>query len=747
MASVASEAATGSLQGDARATARHAHDTVSAAWLCVIPCTGLVIVVILLLGPPLGRLMTPRPEQFTFLLGEQKSVEPEPTEHARYLLALGAPLLGALAVVLTPRWLPRIPARLVAAGELATQALLAGLVVAAIVAQRRLAFGASYIGGEAQPFHFPYFTLTTLIVAALLAVLAVLTMHRSSINRRASALLRESRGARWGAAAIALVATVVWVLPAVNSDWSIAMAPDDLLYHLAFPFDETFAVLNGRTPLVNFTAQYSSLWPYVIALSMAIFGRTLLAFTLTVCAIGTLAMLTVFSIFRRAAGSSLAALLLYLPFLASSLFLLAESFGARSTVGTYFGTFPLRYAGPWFVAWLTARLLSRHDRATSRETWLLFTAAGLALLNNGDFGVAATGASVAAVVWTSERRDLAMLLRLGGLVAAGVATAFALVSLVTLARTGTLPQPDRLVDYAQLYALSGYALDPIPGVLGIHLLIYVTYVASIIVATVHAVRRAPNRVLTGMLAWSGIFGLGAGAYYVGRSHPAALTQQFSAWAFALALLTVAAAGALAAMPLRRVAIGASVVLFGFGVMTCSLAQVPAPWSQLQRLDAPFVTLEEWRSPNMFVPPGDPPTRRFVASVADGPGRFVYEQGAPVAILLTLGHRIAEAYGVRNVSPYTGIESLQTVQRVEAALDALRDAGGNTVILPAVLDASIFPVLERRGFEVLTTHGLRHYVAGRTTPYLQPWPIVGGVMRWVDTRHLHPRALLRGLSDG
>ena len=112
----------------------------------------------------------------------------------------------------------------------------------------------------------------------------------------------------------------------------------------------------------------------------------------------------------------------------------------------------------------------------------------------------------------------------------------------------------------------------------------------------------------------------------------------------------------------------------------------------------------------------------------------------MAILLTTGHRVADAYGVVNVSPYTGVESVVTVERVEAVLDALRDAGGNTVILPIKLDTSIFPLLVRRGFEPLTTEGLRPWVARRTAFADRAWPGDTAVMKWVDTRHLHPRAL-------
>jgi hypothetical protein len=284
---------------------------------------------------------------------------------------------------------------------------------------------------------------------------------------------------------------------------------------------------------------------------------------------------------------------------------------------------------------------------------------------------------------------------------------------------------------------------PIPGLLGLHLLIYLTYVGAIIAATVRMRRRAPNRVLTGMLAWAGVFGLGAGFYFVGRSHPATLVHEFSAWALTLVLLTILAVRELSARRLRRTAVGALIVLFGFGLAACSLAQAPTPWDQVARLQAPFAPEEEQPDPEPLVPPEDPATRRFVASLADGRSRFVVRHGAPVAILLTTGHRIADAYGVVNVSPYTGTESIQTVQRMEATLDALRDAGGNTVILSNLVNPSMLPLLTRRGFELVTAQGLRSLRAPpevRIDALQRYWPGNMTIMKWVDTRHLYPRAL-------
>ena len=55
-------------------------------------------------------------------------------------------------------------------------------------------------------------------------------------------------------------------------------------------------------------------------------------------------------------------------------------------------------------------------------------------------------------------------------------------------------------------------------------------------AAVRAARRAPDRTLTGMLAYAGLFGFATGGYFVGRSVPWQLWGLFPAWGFALSLL-------------------------------------------------------------------------------------------------------------------------------------------------------------------------------------------------------------------
>lgn len=724
-------------ESEPRAPASTYDERTAAAWLCAIPCTLLVGLAAWLLGPPIGHLMAPPASGYTFTPEFAKVVHPEPTEHARYLIALTLPVAISLATFASPRWLRRLPAQLVDQGVLSVQALLAALVVACYVAQTRIRFGPVYTQDHGV-LQMSYFTARTLLAGSAIAGAALATIWLERPRTVALALLRDSRTKRAAALSLAVLATALWILHAVETDRTLANAPMDMRFNFAFTLDETFALLNGLTPLVDFTAQYGSLWPFVVALPMLALGKTVLVFSIAMCTISALALLSIYGVLRRVARSAAGALLLYLPFLATSLFSVLGEPTNHSTVGTYYAIFPLRYAGPYFLALLTARLIARGVRPLA--VYALFLAGGLTILNNLEFGVPALGASVAAIAWTSAGAPRSRLRQLALVAGGGLVTALALVSLLTLVRAGSLPQLGRLTDFARLFGVAGFASMPVASLLGLHLAIYLTHVGAIVAGTVRALRREADRTLTGMLVWAGVFGLGSGSYWIGRSHPLPLKFLFSAWALTLALLTIVVVRDLAQR--RRISIAAALVLLGFGVAACSLAQTPTPWKEAARFDSAYIPTEESdNGPRPLAPSTNPATRRFVATIADGPGRFVYERGAPIAIMLRTGHRVADAYGVRNVSPYTGIDSTPTVERVEVVLDALERAGGNTLILPNPLDPGIFPALERRGFRLVTHRGLDRYDAKvpHSDAVMPLWPY-GYVLKWVDTRHLHPQAL-------
>jgi hypothetical protein len=687
-----------------------------AAWLAVLPCALAVLGAIILLATPLSGLLYPSAPPIVLLPEDPETLRPEPLEGTRYLMALALPLLLALATVA----LARLPRR-----RLDDRARSIAVVIAQVVA---LAFVAVCFAAQHEArWVIPYFSLATLAFAALFAAAVVLVLPRVQPRLRE---LRLGRSRAWavGLGAAALAATVLWILPGVDSEESITWA---VMHHdLAFHVDETFAVLNGLTPLADFNAQYASLFPYVIAISLLAFGKTVLVFTIVVCALSVLALVAIYGVLRRAARSSLVALALFVPLLATTLFNPEGAWYARFTPGTYFPMFPFRYGGPYLLAWLLARHLERlgHSRA-----WPLFVASGLVILNNFEFGMAAFGATLAALLTTSVVYRRAQLLRLAGAVAAGLAVALAAVSVLTLLRAGSLPDLVTMSRFSRLYAVAGYSVAPLPGILGLPLVIFLTYVAAVGTAVARRIDGAPNRVLTGMLAWTGVFGLGTASYYVARSNGSLMPMMFSAWALALALLTLVVLEALRAGRVRQPGLPALAALFGLGLAICSIFQFPYPWTEISRLQTPPPQVTPapttWAQP----PTREPQVRRFLASTPEPGGRFVVRRGAPIALFVTTGHRIADAYGVVDVVPFTGPESMHTLSEFERALDALRDAGGDTVLLQWQRVVNLHRALERRGFRLLTHAGVRSAPLEARGALPPDATVVEELTKWVDVR--------------
>jgi hypothetical protein len=614
------------------------------------------------LGGPLGNLLLSTRARVAFLPEFSGDVFLKPAQQARYLIGLAAAVLLAVAIVALARRLPRLRPRTTGVLVRGSQCAGAAFVVACMWAQRTVALGpvnAFPLSEYPHGFIQPYFTIPTLLVAVALAAAAALAVKNDTVRDLLTrALSNPRRSVVVVAVALAVLATVLWVTAGVNFDDTIGNAGYSTYYNVKGPLDETFAVLDGRTPLVNFTSTYGFLWPYLTALSMSVLGASFGVFSLTACAITGLSLLAVFAVLRRVTGNALAALALYLPFLAAGFFAMAPGLVERWGPVTIYALFPLRYAGPYLLAWLVARHL---DGARPRRRWTVFLAAGLVTLNNVDFGIPAFGATLAAMLWVEAPlrwREVGRLLRDA---LAGLLAAYALVSILTLARTGSPVKLSVLLFYARLFASSSYALLP-TQTLGLHIVIYLTYVAALGAATVRASRGASGRLLTGLLAWSGVFGLGVGGYYMGRSSPEELVSMFSAWALALALLTVLAVRQLTRDPERRLTVAHVAVFFGMGVAACSLAQTPAPWTQAERLQRTTAST-------------------YVAAAALKQILVRYGGGRPEAVMSVLGHREAYEAGVVNVSPYIGTQMIVTPQQIDETLRALRAAGGRLLVVP------------------------------------------------------------------
>jgi hypothetical protein len=197
---------------------------------------------------------------------------------------------------------------------------------------------------------------------------------------------------------------------------------------------------------------------------------------------------------------------------------------------------------------------------------------------------------------------------------------------------------------------------------------------------VRVAQDAHDRLLTTMLAWAGIFGLGASVYfYAYRSHPDVLLNIFSAWAFALALLTIVVLRSERTRE-RLPALPALLVLFGFGLAVCSVAQVPRPWSEVSRI----------------ADDGGEQHPLVLSAMAEEV-RERTRPGEPVAIFVQVGHRVAREAGVVNVSPYPGFKQMPAREQMDDTLARLRAEGGRTIFVGQEMPPGMAAYLHRNGW--------------------------------------------------
>jgi hypothetical protein len=433
---------------------------------------------------------------------------------------------------------------------------------------------------------------------------------------------------------------------------------------MAWTVNDAFAVLDGRTPFVDYHLLYAKLLPYPAALAMELFGATAFVYSLTMTALSLLALLGVYAVFRRILASSTLALGLFVPFVALS--------DVDRTM-TLPAMWPMRYGGAYLMAWLAARHV---DRGAARRTWPLFLVGGIVAVNELEFGMAALLATVVALACARPRSPRA-LLRLAGEAAGGVLAALALISLFTLVRAGELPDPALLMEWPRIFTRLGWFSLAMPTA-SLHLAIYATFAAAIVVAAVRLGDGEEDVLLTSMLAWSGVFGLLAASYYVGRSDDLKLVSMFSAWSFALALLTIATLRALAARGWRRPALPQLLVLFAFALSICAIVRLTPPQGQVEAL------LDE-----------PPATYR---PVAEGFVDALTRRGEKVTILMPMGHRFAYDLGLDNVAPYATQDALVTRRQLQNVIDTARRERAHAIFLFARLTApQQLAVLARAGF--------------------------------------------------
>lgn len=663
--------------------------TIDLAWLAVVPAVAIVAPALRWLAPPLARTVMPTPSWHVFP-SVRSLIVPEPLEQLRYFMALATPVL-IIGFALLLRW--------AAVRRSWSRARWCGPGVVAV--QLLVVAGAGYCWAD-QADRRPWFTGVNLVVALVVAGALLALVRRGLVAR--------SIGRAWTVVAMvaAVLLTVVWLLPALYGNAAITHASGILTYHLQFTMNELLTVANDQAPLVGYASQYTKLLPYLVAPVLGVTGTSVMAVTGIMWALSLASMLAVYLALRTVTGNAVAALLLYVPFLAVSNYTLVEEGPERILLANLYGVVPLRVTAPFVVAWLMTLELKRPHRGARVA---LFVAGGLAAANNIEYGLPCLGALFVGLLcarnaggWTwSECK------RLVTEAVAGCALAVVAVCVLTLATSGTLPDLKYLAQFNRAFAIEGFGLVPMPAY-GLHVVVFLTFCAALTVAAVASAtgsafaRRSP--VLVGALAYSGVLGLGSYAYWVGRSAPDALFSLFPTWGFTVCLLVwtiVREAGPRRSPALRTVAVPAVLVLTFFGLMATVVVQIPSPAAQIRRLtaesllagDPPASSLACVTSPRADRPcPIAPASFEHKAAV-----RFVEantEPGERVAILTGMGHSIAMDSGVRNVSPYSHPDAIAFAEQMDFLFQALERAKGTKVFL-GLSYPEIAVVLRQRGF--------------------------------------------------
>ena len=332
----------------------------------------------------------------------------------------------------------------------------------------------------------------------------------------------EGRALRVALPALLALATGVWFLSFVNR--RTRSGGSATLTTPASMLDETFAVLNGSRAARRLRTRLRRVWALVIAPLMALLGKTLLAYTSCCGRSASSTMLALFGVAAARHAQLARRVRAYLPLMAFAFF--AASRDLDRPIAIY-QEMPLRNVGPFLIAWLVARQprprrAQPPGRCSSQPGSRRSTTSSSGSPRSARPSPRCCGPPPH---WTRRRAAGAR----SGRRALGFALAIAgCRASLTLILAGALPNPATGRSSSRASTrVGGVGAEPAAA------------------RDRAAARRLPhlrsrarrrdgaraggagNRALTGMLAWSAIFGFGSGVYYMGESVPRASRRSSS----------------------------------------------------------------------------------------------------------------------------------------------------------------------------------------------------------------------------
>ena len=612
-------------------------DDLAAGWAAVIPTALIAFVAVKFAAPLLAAetLTDPAEVSLKQYLGKWR---PERLEHVRYIIAI---TVAPLAFLCAFRCLRNCSPKL--------------LLWSAVIAQALVTAGISY-SWAAEPFAYFSPRLAVVALAATAGMCLMVDRYRSFASLRLNRLI--ARVPAGLVIAFVVVLTAALLSPSILRDREIYAGPAVIWYHMQHTAGEFFAVAAGKTPFVDFFPQYNSLLPLILAPFFRALGANVLTYSVAMNALSFCGLMAIFFACAKLTGKPAWALLLYLPVIGLG-FRHGDPAAYAPGAFNYFAVWPMRYVGPALVA---AGFAAAFASPTAVRWLLLGGFAGFVAINNADFGLPALVAVLAALILSRPPRARVAVV----VFAAGVVIAAVLTKMLLFQRAGAWPDLSRGIEFSKIFALYGFWMIPLPEA-GLYSVVCATFLACLFVASWTWLVSPNSSLLTGLLAFTGVFGCGSLMYYVGRSHPHALTSAFVSWSFAVGLLFHAyARGFFATWQSRsRLLLAVPGLLLSFhgalfiGQLGMNLRPIVAQAERLRINDVGALARRIH-------------TAEFV--------RHHTFAGEPVVLAFGLGSQIALDTGVKDVFPFSHPDSIILKSQLQQVADVIRSSGAQKVFL-------------------------------------------------------------------
>ncbi len=153
-----------------------------------------------------------------------------------------------------------------------------------------------------DPDYFAPLLLSVPVLVAGVAIgvaLTLLALARRWPFDRLDAPARTSAGWKAGVLLVALVLTALWLLPAVFTDANVSEGGAIPSGHVPVQSEDYYAVANGRTPLVDYVAQYVQLLPLVFAPLLAAFDLSITSTSVLMVTLSVIALLAIYGVLLR----------------------------------------------------------------------------------------------------------------------------------------------------------------------------------------------------------------------------------------------------------------------------------------------------------------------------------------------------------------------------------------------------------------------------------------------------------------